>query len=137
MAVSRIRDDLIPSESGSLDLVFDVPGSLLTNPYKGIRTGRFSRTKRMLQIQVAVPESMVEDHHPVEYLLDSAREAIAMAAPVFGKASIPFATEAYQELIEAVGKHLANWQSDPDYKPPDAHLIDLVEELAKKNLDGR
>jgi len=91
----------------------------------------------MLQVQVAVPELMVEDHRPIGYLLDSAREAIAMAAPIFGKASIPFAAEAYLELIEAANKHLAEWEADPNYKPPDAHLIDLVEKLARENLDKR
>jgi hypothetical protein len=132
--VAQTRDEFVPQDSGSIDLVFDVSGSVLQFRYEGIRTGRFSKKKRMLQVQVAVPESKVSDVRPIPFVLESAREAIPLAAPVFEKAGIRFPMERYLQLIEKVATDLSDWQADPSYRPKDAHLNDLVEELLKSSV---
>lgn len=45
----------------SVDLVFDVPGPFYPyDGYKGVRTGRLSRARQLLQVQVAVPAGLDE-----------------------------------------------------------------------------
>jgi hypothetical protein len=63
----RLRGPTGEGELGSLDVVFHVAGSVLGTEFSGVRTGRFSRKRRMLQVQIAVPKEVVasEDPYPI------------------------------------------------------------------------
>ncbi len=58
----------------SLNVVFHVPGNMLKPEFVGVRTGIFSKSKSLLMVQVAIPESAPSD--PMAYLKDSVRAAI-------------------------------------------------------------
>jgi hypothetical protein len=76
--LGRRRRDL--RNVGSLDLVFHVPGTLLKPEHTGLRTGRFSRKERMLQIQIAVPEDPMESPGLRGYIVQSIRRAVGIAS---------------------------------------------------------
>jgi hypothetical protein len=73
-------------ESG-VDLVFHVSGPLLAAPYTGMRTGRYSKTERLVGVQIAVPVEL--ENQPPEQVLpvlaDSAVEAAELAAATLAK----------------------------------------------------
>ena len=45
--MERYKKDLINPEDGSLNIVFQYPGNLLQPEFSGVRTGSFSRKKKM------------------------------------------------------------------------------------------
>ena len=89
-----------PRPVGGLDLVFHVPGSILKPPFAGMRTGKFSRKERLLQIQIAVPEAQLDAPSLRQYLVDSVRSAIHLAVPKFIKAGIPYLPEEYLAQVD-------------------------------------
>ena len=85
---------------GSLNVVFHVPGSLVKSGFLGARTSKWSRKTKMLMIQVAVPEEAKESKQQLKFILNSIREAIEIAKPVFKKAKVEYPAEAYLALVE-------------------------------------
>jgi hypothetical protein len=62
--IYRLRGPVGEGEFGSLDVVFHVAGSILEPEFVGVRAGRFSRKRRMLQVQIAVPSEVVAGENP-------------------------------------------------------------------------
>ena len=91
-------------EFGSLDIVFHVAGSLLQPKFTGVRTGRFSRKERMLQVQIAVPSEVVASEDAYPFLAARVLEAVRLAGPVFRKARIPYPEEEYTAIAERMAK---------------------------------
>jgi hypothetical protein len=85
---------------GSLDVVFHVAGSILQPEHKGVRTGRFSKRERMLQVQVAVPADVVALPDPYPVVARGLLEAVRAGAPVFAKAGIPYPLDEYVAVAE-------------------------------------
>jgi hypothetical protein len=100
--LSRLRGPGTEDERGSLDVVFHVPGSIIAPDYSGIRTGRFSKKKRLLQIQVSVPKDITAADEPTMemFLLQALRDAIQLAVPVFDHAEIPYPHDEYVTLLD-------------------------------------
>jgi hypothetical protein len=87
---------------GSLVIVFHVHGSLLSPEHVGVRTSTFSKQKRKLALQIAVPKDVVEsDEGEIRrFVLTSMVEAVAMAEPVFRRAKIPYDKDEFLARIE-------------------------------------
>ena len=96
---------------GSLDLVFHVPGSILKPEHTGLRTGRFSRKERMLQIQIAVPEDLMESPGLRGYIVQSIRMAVEIAEPRFNKAGIPYPKAEYTSQVDELARRLGLLES--------------------------
>lgn len=96
-------------DSGSLDIVFHVPGSIVKPDYRGVRTGSLSKKERLLQVQIGVPPEMVsQDQGAVAtFVLDSLREAIRIAEPRFDRASVPYRREEYERLVDRLERSLS------------------------------
>ncbi|MBM7829448.1 hypothetical protein JOE59_000153 [Agromyces cerinus] len=64
-----------------MDVVFHVPGPLLTPDYEGIRTGTLSRRDRLIQVQVAVPADLgsLGEQEVCRHLADRLVEAVDLA----------------------------------------------------------
>jgi hypothetical protein len=94
-------DDTIDSGT-SLDIVFHVPGSAFTPEFEGVRTGRLSRKEGILQVQIAVPSSVV--HKPAneirEFAFGGLRHAIQLASNKLAKARVPFNEKVLTDLVE-------------------------------------
>jgi hypothetical protein len=95
-----------PRPIGSVDIVFHVPGSILKPEHVGLRTGSFSRKERMLQVQIAVPEELMESPDLRRFLLKSIREAIRLAEPRFAKAAIPYPLAEYLAQVDELERRL-------------------------------
>ena len=98
---------LVPEESGSIDLVFHVAGSVVKPQYTGMRTGRFSRKEQTLMVQVSVPTEQVANPQPLPFILSSIREAVSISKPLFRKAEIPFPEESFLELADRINREMA------------------------------
>ena len=88
-----VRDD---GDCGSVDVVFHVAGSLLKPKHIGVRTGRLSRKKRILQVQIAVPAEVASSEDAYQTLVAWVSEALALAGPRFRRAGIPYPEEQYR-----------------------------------------
>ena len=100
--IYRLRGPEGEGAFGSLDIVFHVAGSLLAPEFCGVRTGRFSRKERMLQIQVAVPKDVVAAEDPYPFLAAQVLEAVRVAAPIFRKARIPYPEAEYTAIADTM-----------------------------------
>ena len=107
--LTRVKHDLPRPGPDDLriDLVFDIPGSILPVDYEGVRTGRFSMVKRMLQIQVAVPDEITGPDMP-HYLTEVLTQMVDAAKGYVKRRKLPLSTEA---LERAVGELIARLQA--------------------------
>ena len=106
--IYRLRGPVGEGEFGSLDVVFHVAGSLLEPEFSGVRTGRFSRKRKKLQVQIAVPKELVAAEDPYPSLAARLLEAVRVAAPVFAKAGIPYPEAEYIAIAETMIKAAAH-----------------------------
>jgi hypothetical protein len=98
--LSRSRGPGGEGPFGSLDIVFHVAGSLLQPEFTGVRTGRFSRKERMLQVQIAVPREVVASDDAYPFLAARVLEAVQVAGPIVRKAGIPYPEQEYTAIAE-------------------------------------
>lgn len=99
------RDALISPSDGGLNVVFHVSGSLSKVTFEGVRTGRFVRKEKMLMVQVAVPEELLDSDKLAPFLFQSIREAIDITKLVFKKAKILFSAEDHLALVDQVERN--------------------------------
>lgn len=84
----------------NLNVVFHVPGNMLKPEFDGVRTGRFSKARSLLMVQVAVPEEVPVD--PAGYLRSAIRAAIDEAAQWAARRKVPIdVSKLYQVLDRA------------------------------------
>lgn len=102
LAIQARRGTSSIGSEASLNVVFHLPGNLSAVDFNGLRSGTFSRKKKLLMIQVAVPEEELEAEDPEHFIFWAMREAVAMAAPAFKKAKIPFSADDHLALVDAV-----------------------------------
>lgn len=100
--LTRLYND-DPIDCGtSLDIVFQVPGSVFTPEFEGVRTGRLSRREKIMQVQIAVPRSVI--YAPADEILafvySSLRKAIQLASEKLSKARVPFDVAVLTDLVK-------------------------------------
>jgi hypothetical protein len=117
------------SDTGSIDLVFDIPGDVWRPDYTGLRTGRFSRKQKILQIQVAVPREDLAADEAEEFIFDSMTAAIEMAAAVFEKAKIAFDKASLVAITDSVSNMK---RPRPQAPPPDVELERILSEFNRR-----
>lgn len=91
------------NETGSLNVVFHVSGSIISVDFSGLRTAKFSKKEKMLMIQVAVPEGL-EDSMIDDFLITSLKHSATLAKPVFRKAKLEFDEKKYLQLVDEIAK---------------------------------
>jgi ankyrin repeat protein len=100
-------------ERGHLHVVFQTSGSRAKPTRAGIRKKNFSKKKRILVVQVAVPKSLLKTR-PTEFLLDCIQKAVDLAERVFKRAKIDFAAAGIREQLQAI-EVMKNWEF-PDFR---------------------
>ncbi|MBI3822233.1 MAG: hypothetical protein HY289_06080 [Planctomycetes bacterium] len=90
------------SSAGGLDIVYHVPGGILQPEFEGLRTAKFSKKDRMLMVQISVPTLFDNERHLENFLVESLRDAIQLAKPIFKAAEISFSPEEYLRLVDAL-----------------------------------
>jgi len=95
-----LQDELIDPEDGIVNVVFQYSGTLMRPDFCGIRTGSFSKKKRILVIQIAFPQEVVISeqfsHHYLLLLID----ALTEAKKYFDKKRIQFSLESHIILAQ-------------------------------------
>jgi hypothetical protein len=93
-------------EKGSVpavNVIFQVPGSLLGVKISSIQAGRFSRKQKMVLVEVPVSKDIVESGGSVQWVIDALHRANAIAADVFArKGAEPFDLDGANALVEKV-----------------------------------
>jgi len=82
-----------------VDLVFDVAGSIWQPSYEGIRVGRLSRAKRLLQVQVSVPLGFTVQQAR-EFFIDAIGEAARLAKEFAVDHRLPYSTLSLEAVSE-------------------------------------
>ena len=107
--IKRLMGEQGEGTSGSLDIVFDVPGSITGPDYEGIRTGSLSRKMALLQVQIAVPSDLngKEQVEIDRFIVNSLRHAARIARPVFERAKISYSQEQYDAIVHRIERALS------------------------------
>jgi hypothetical protein len=100
-----------PFDLGStpaVNVVFHVPGSLGEAPQAAHPVaGRFSRKQKLLLVEVYVPKEQVATGGSIDFVIDSLRQANAIAADVFArKGTEPFDVAKANAIIDQVSEAL-------------------------------
>lgn len=92
--------------TAAVNVVFHVPGSILRETeHEGLRDAKFSRVKKLLMVQVAVPPDIASstDEEAIErFLFWALREANGVAAAYFAKKRMEYSQQDYLALMDAV-----------------------------------
>jgi hypothetical protein len=94
------HDALIDAQDGSLDIVFFIPGNVFRPPFEGMRPGRLSRKEKTLQIQVSIPEGILQSDDFASYVISTLIQAVNLGKQYLDRRKIPFSEEAHLALIE-------------------------------------
>ena len=135
-AIDRVRDTLREelgraNQGPSIDLVVHVPGSLGEPDFEGIRVGRLSRAKQMVQAEIAVPRALAVSDEPSGGPLELVAAAILAGAEHFSAAGIGFDSDAHGKAVRRTAERLGARLSR-DLRPmqiaaipPDAPLVEV------------
>jgi hypothetical protein len=89
-------------EKGHLRVTFLIPNSGRKPAFDGIRKGTFSKKRRILEVQAAVPRTLLKKR-PAEFLLSSVRKAVDLAEPIFKRTKVKFDANAICDYLDAIG----------------------------------
>ena len=108
-AIKTSRGQWKEGDAPAVIVVWVVPGSLGEVNFTGQRITLFSKKKRLLQIEAAVPKEVVEAGGSVEFVIDALQKAIKTAADVFScKGPEPFDLAKAETIVEKVKGALEN-----------------------------
>lgn len=76
-------EDAVETAGCMVNVVFHVPGTLRSPDFVGIRTSTFSRKRRLLMVQVAVPDGFESSVGMVGFVFDALHSAVGVAVRYF------------------------------------------------------
>jgi hypothetical protein len=88
-----------PSEL-SLDVVFHVAGPILPVGFEGVRTGRFSKKERLLQLQIATPEDFSSPEAAEAFALSALRKGIDVAESYVAKKGLGLTLASMKAIVD-------------------------------------
>lgn len=94
-AVAEARTEI--ASPLNVNVVFQVPGSVVQPDFEGVRTGRFSKGDRLLLVQVALPDEVPDS--PDSYLRGALSNAIDEAEGWARRRSLAPDLQALRELV--------------------------------------
>jgi hypothetical protein len=94
------KGKMIEPEDGSVNVVFQFPGSLLRPEFVGVRRGRFSKKKNMLVVEVGFPAELLHSDKFIKQYGSFVKEAVSEAKRVFDKHGVPFSLEDHLALVD-------------------------------------
>lgn len=100
--------------SPGVNVVFCVPGSLGGPDWEWLREAKFSRQKKLILVQVAVPVELVNSSELKEFVVRSLHGANAIAFDTFDEKGLKFPLREAEELVRQIKDRLASF---PDPQP--------------------
>jgi hypothetical protein len=86
--------------------VYLVPGSISQPKFRGMKTGLFSRKRKGLVLQIAVPTEVVLGSKINDFIVNSVRDAATFSETYFASKGLPFSIEQAEHIIVRVEKRL-------------------------------
>mgnify|MGYP000443689580 CR=1 FL=1 len=100
--LGSINDDSVTG----INYVLHIAGSIFKPDYEGVRDARFSKKRKLLMIQMAVPEKLVSSDTVGPFLCEMMRQGVVEATPIFEKAKLPFDPDKFSEFIDDIEREL-------------------------------
>jgi hypothetical protein len=114
-----------PLGGASIDLVFDIEGSLSTPDYAGFKVGRVDQTERSIQVWMAVTATVSERPNVEAELMGLAESAILLAGERFAAAEVEFDPHVLTDAIDRSRLALGL----PDRRDGPSRPVDRVGEI--------
>ena len=108
-AAISARGDFEFGSAPAVNVVFHVPGSLSRPDWDGMRDARFSRKKKLLMVQVALPDEVVSSDRAIHFIIEALHGANAVAFDVYQKKGMQYPlreAETVVNKIEELAKHM-------------------------------
>jgi hypothetical protein len=118
----------------AINVVFYVPGSLGSPDWEGTRDAKFSRKRKLLMVQVAVPEALVDSPALKEYLVESLHSANHVAVEFFRQKGIDYPLADAESLVETIKERLDSEFGSPSLAPKLSPVCQAVVPRTKKLL---
>ena len=82
--------------------IFLIPGSVSKPDFEGFKLGHFSKKEKGLVVQIVVPQSVADGGVIDDYIVQSLRHAVRLAADFFGLKGISFSPLKAEKIIMAI-----------------------------------
>jgi hypothetical protein len=82
--------------------IFIVPGSVVKPEFDGYKPGYFSKKKKGLVVQIAVPQSVADGKGIRQFIGESLRESVRLASARFSSNAMIFSTLKAEKIILAI-----------------------------------
>jgi hypothetical protein len=82
--------------------IFIVPGSILKPEFAGYKLGHYSKKRKGLVVQIAVPRSVTDGQGIQQFIGESLREAVRLGSADFASKNISFSTLKAEKIILAI-----------------------------------
>ncbi|WP_147414316.1 hypothetical protein [Sphingomonas gilva] len=106
---ARVRDPgYDDGQEAWINPIFVVPGTINEPDFTGHKLGHFSKKEKGLSVAIAVPQSVADGKGIQEFIGQSLREAVRLAAAYFASKGISFSTLKAEKIILAIEANLAN-----------------------------
>lgn len=104
----ELRGSFEVGDGPAVNVVFCVPGSLGGPDWDWLQEARFSKKKKLLLVQVAVPPDVVEAPALKEFAIKSLRGANAIAFLTFNEKGMTFPLKEAEQFVTQIKERLAN-----------------------------
>lgn len=118
--------------ASSIEVVFDIPGSLGEPDFNGVQVGTSWPKAEELQVFAAVPSALAAQADPELALLDLVDEAIAEVASAAERRGVPIDVTSFRRDIEWVRRTLVN----PSHAGPDPPAQALAPHVGERQTDA-
>lgn len=140
--LDALKRELADVELGSsVDVVVHIPGSLGGPDFQGIRTGRLSRRKGMVQAEVAIPREVAVSDDPLSLTWSLIAGAIRAAADHLDRAGLAFDRVAVWQALRStsykLGTSMAGSNIAPGQEAAEPHGYVAVAMRFDPRLRGR
>lgn len=82
--------------------IFIVPGTVYQPEFEGYELGHFSKKQKGLVVKIAVPKTVAAGKEITDFVGQSLREAVRLAAAHFASKGISFSTLKAEKIILAI-----------------------------------
>ena len=90
----------------AINVVYHVPGSIISPDWEGVRDGKFSRKRQLLMVQVAVPSELLDSPALKEFMLESLQKASEVAFEFFRRKGLSFPLAEAESLVKRIRKRV-------------------------------
>jgi hypothetical protein len=107
MSVAKLTPSVQPPVAPALELSFLLPGKHEKPDFQGMQMGGFSHENGTLFFECAVPESMLDSHQAVPYVLAVLDDVISNAVDYFQDEGVAFDHPSWLSYLKLIKQDIA------------------------------